>query len=200
MKNIPIILIGFRFFLGPVMIFITYNQGNAARMLLVILLFLGILSDIFDGIIARKAGVSTERLRRMDSQIDVVFWLCTGWCAWLLNPEIIIHNRYAIITVFAMEGLTYVFSFLKFGKETCTHALLSKFWGITLFTAFVSMIGFGHGGIPLALAIIFGVISHIDVYLIILLLPKWTHDVPSAWHAWQIRQGKSIKRNKMFNG
>lgn len=200
MKNIPIILIGFRFFLGPVMIFIAYNQGDAARILLVILLFLGILSDIFDGIIARKAGVSTERLRRMDSQIDVVFWLCTGWCAWLLNPEIIIHNRYAIITVFAMEGLTYVFSFLKFGKETCTHALLSKFWGITLFIAFVSMIGFGHGGIPLALAIIFGVISHIDVYLIILLLPKWTHDVPSAWHAWQIRQGKSIKRNKMFNG
>lgn len=200
MKNIPIILIGFRFFLGPVMIFIAYNQGDAARILLVILLFLGILSDIFDGIIARKAGVSTERLRRMDSQIDVVFWLCTGWCAWLLNPEIIIHNRYAIITVFAMEGLTYVFSFLKFGKETCTHALLSKFWGITLFTAFVSMIEFGHGGIPLALAIIFGVISHIDVYLIILLLPKWTHDVPSAWHAWQIRQGKSIKRNKMFNG
>lgn len=200
MKNIPIILISFRFFLGPVMIFIAYNQGDAARILLVILLFLGILSDIFDGIIARKAGVSTERLRRMDSQIDVVFWLCTGWCAWLLNPEIIIHNRYAIITVFAMEGLTYVFSFLKFGKETCTHALLSKFWGITLFIAFVSMIGFGHGGIPLALAIIFGVISHIDVYLIILLLPKWTHDVPSAWHAWQIRQGKSIKRNKMFNG
>jgi CDP-diacylglycerol--glycerol-3-phosphate 3-phosphatidyltransferase len=98
-----------------------------------------------------------------------------------------------------MEGLTYVFSFLKFGKETCTHAWLSKLWGITLFVAFSSLLGFNYGGVPLALAIVFGVISHFDVYLIILFLPRWTHDVPSAWHAWQIRSGRTIKKHKLFN-
>ncbi len=200
MKNIPFILIGFRFVLGPVMIGLTSAHGSSVRIVLMIGLLLGILSDVFDGIIARKYAVSTAALRRMDSQTDLVFWLCAGWCSWLLNPEIIIKNRIAITTIFVMEGLTYVFSFLKFGKETCTHALLSKLWGITLFTAFVSIIGFGYGGVLLALAVVFGVISHIDVYLIILFLPKWTHDVPSAWHAWQIRQGRSIKRNKLFNG
>lgn len=200
MKNIPLVLIGFRFVLGPVMIGLTYAYGPLVRMVLMAALLLGILSDVFDGIIARKQGVSTAALRRMDSQTDLVFWVCAGWCSWLLNPEIIIENRIAITTIFVMEGLTYVFSFLKFGKETCTHALLSKLWGITLFTAFVSIIGFGYGGISLALAVVFGVISHIDVYLIILFLPKWTHDVPSAWHAWQIRQGRSIKRNSLFNG
>ena len=200
MKNIPMLLIAFRFILGPCMIALTYANGGAIRIELMILLLLGILSDIFDGIIARKQGISTVALRRMDSQVDVVFWLCVGWCSWLLNPEIFIGNRIPIIIVFVMEALTYVFSFLKFRKETCTHALLSKLWGITLFIAFISIIGFGHGGIPLALTIIFGVISHIDVYLIILFLPKWMHDVPSSWHAWQIRKGRSIKRNKMFNG
>jgi CDP-diacylglycerol--glycerol-3-phosphate 3-phosphatidyltransferase len=200
MKNIPLVLIGFRFVLGPVMIGLTYAYGSSIRIVLLAALLLGILSDIFDGIIARKHGVSTASLRRMDSQTDLVFWICAGWCSWLLNPEIIIQNRIAIITIFVMEGLTYVFSFLKFKKETCTHALLSKLWGITLFTAFVSIIGFGYGGVALTLAVVFGIISHIDVYLIILFLPKWTHDVPSAWHAWQIRQGRSIKRNKMFNG
>lgn len=200
MKNIPMLLIAFRFILGPCMIALTYANGGAIRIGLMILLLLGILSDIFDGIIARKQGISTVALRRMDSQVDVVFWLCVGWCSWLLNPEIFIENCIPIIIVFVMEALTYVFSFLKFRKETCTHALLSKLWGITLFIAFISIIGFGHGGIPLALTIIFGVISHIDVYLIILFLPKWMHDVPSSWHAWQIRKGRSIKRNKMFNG
>lgn len=200
MKHIPYLLIGFRLVLGPVMIAITYNYGATARLVLFAMLLLGILSDIFDGIIARKHNMSTATLRRMDSQTDLVFWLCAGWCAWLLNPEIIVENKYAIITIFVMEGLTYLFSFLKFGKETCTHALLSKWWGITLFAAFASIIGFGYGGIPLVLAIVFGIISHIDVYLIILFLPKWTHDVPSAWHAWQIRQGRAIKRNKLFNG
>lgn len=200
MKNIPIVLIAFRLLLGPVMIWLIYSYGDTARILLVVLLLLGILSDIFDGIIARNTGTSSAKLRRMDSQTDLVFWVCTGWCAWLLNPELIIDNKYAIITIFVMETLTYVFSLLKFGKETCTHALLSKLWGITLFIAFVFIIGFGYGGVPLTLAIVFGIISHIDVYLIILLLPKWTHDVPSAYHAWLIRKGKDIKRNKLFNG
>lgn len=200
MKNIPYLLIAFRLVLGPAMIAITYTYGTAARIVLMVLLLLGILSDIFDGIIARRQNISTATLRRMDSQTDLVFWLCAGWCAWLLSPEIIIDNKYAITIIFVMEGLTYVFSFLKFGKETCTHALLSKLWGITLFTAFISIIGFGYGCIPLALAITFGIISHIDVYLIILFLPRWTHDVPSAWHAWQIRQGRDIKRHKIFNG
>ena len=200
MKNIPYMLIAFRLVLGPAMITITYNYGATVRNVLMVMILLGILSDIFDGIIARNKGISTEKLRRMDSQTDLIFWLCTSWCAWLLNPEIIINNRYAIATIFIMEGFTYVFSFLKFGKETCTHALLSKLWGITLFVAFISIIGFGYGGIPLVLAVVFGVLSHIDVYLIILFLPKWTHDVPSCYHAWLIRQGKSIKRNKLFNG
>ena len=200
MKNIPLLLIGFRFLLGPAMILITYSYGPGARLLLAIMLLLGLLSDIFDGIVARHTGTSTAALRRMDSQTDLLFWLCAGWCSWLLNPEIVTANKYAVITIFVMEGLTYVFSIAKFGKETCTHALLSKLWGLTLFTAFVSILGFGHGGVPVALAVIFGIVSHIDVYLIIFLLPKWTHDVPSAWHAWQIRQGRGIKRNKMFNG
>lgn len=200
MKNLPYVLIGLRFLLGPVMIGLTSFYGESARVTLVILLLVGILSDIFDGIYARLYQVSTEKLRRLDSQTDVVFWLCAGWCAWLLNPEIITENKYAIMTIFIMEGLTYVFSIIKFGKETCTHALLSKLWGITLFAAFVSVIGFGYGGVPLALAVIFGIISHLDVYLIILFLPKWTHDVPSAWHAWQLRKGREIKRSKLFNG
>lgn len=200
MKKIPYLLIAFRLVLGPVMIAITYHYGETARLLLVILLFLGILSDIFDGIVARNLNISTATMRRMDSQTDLVFWLCAAWCAWLLNPAIIKANRYPIMLLFMMEGLTYVFSFLKFGKETCTHALLSKLWGLSLFAGFTSLIGFGYGGVPLSIAIILGVISHVDVYLIILLLPRWTHDVPSAWHAWQIRKGRDIKRRRLFNG
>lgn len=199
MKKVPLLLILFRLVLGPVMIALAYSYGQSVRLTLMFLLLAGILSDIFDGIVARQQGISTATLRRMDSQTDLIFWLCAGWCAWVLSPHIIASNKYAIIMLFVMEGLTYVFSFAKFGKETCTHALLSKLWGITLFAAFTAILGFDYAGVPLALAIIFGIISHLDVYLIILFLPRWTHDVPSAWHAWQIRQGRPIKKHKLFN-
>ncbi|MFP5438484.1 MAG: CDP-alcohol phosphatidyltransferase family protein [Bacteroidia bacterium] len=200
MKKIPHLLICFRLLLGPLMIYLSCRFGESIRVYLIVLLVAGILSDIFDGIIARGQNVSTASLRRMDSQTDLVFWLCAGWCAWLLNPEIVLGNKYAILLLFIMEGLTYIFSIAKFGKETCTHALLSKLWGIMLFVAFISILGFGYAGLPFALAIVFGIISHVDVYLIIFLLPQWTHDVPSAWHAWQIRQGRQIRKYKIFNG
>jgi phosphatidylglycerophosphate synthase len=198
--KIPHLLIIFRLLLGPIMIFLTYKFENAIRTELVILLFLGLLSDIFDGIIARKLNVSSEKLRRLDSQTDLIFWLCVAWCAWLLNPEIIIENKHSIIIILTMEALTYVVSFAKFGKETCTHAILSKLWGITLLIAFTAMIGFGYSGFTFTTSIIFGIIGHIDVFLIIAFLPKWTHDVPSCYHAFLIRKGIPIKRNKLFNG
>lgn len=199
MKNIPILLIVFRFLLGPILIVLTYNYGNEIRKELVVLIFLGLLSDIFDGIIARRFGTSSEKLRRMDSQTDLVFWLCVAWCSWILNPEIIKENAITIAVIFVMEALTYVFSFMKFGKETCTHAFLSKLWGITLLLAFVGMIGFGYAGITFSLAIVFGIVGHIDVLLIVLILPRWTFDVPSCYHAYLIRKNIPFKKNKLFN-
>lgn len=199
MKRIPIVLIIFRLLLGPVMIALTYRFGAAIRFELVILMVLGLLSDIFDGIAARKAGVSSPQLRRMDSQTDLVFWLCVGWCSWLLNPEVILAYKIPITVVFVMEAMTYVVSIAKFGKETCTHALLSKLWGLTLLAVFVAIIGFSYGGWAMKIAVFFGLISHLDVFLIILLLPKWTYDVPSFYHAYLIRKGIPFKRNTLFH-
>ena len=201
MKNkTPQLLILFRLLLGPIMIFLTHNFGNLIKFELVFMILLGLLSDIFDGIIARKLGTSSENLRRLDSQVDVVFWLCVGICAWILHPEIIYDFRYPIFLVVIMEALTYVFSFIKFRKETCTHALLSKLWGISLFATFVSIIGFGYGGIIIYICGSLGIIAHFDVYLIIYFLPKWQHDIPSCYHAFLIKKGIAIKRNKLFNG
>lgn len=199
MKKIPQVLIATRFLLGPFMILLSYRFGEQVRASLVLLMFLGLLTDVFDGIIARKYEVSSEKLRRMDSQTDLFFWLCVGWCAWLLSPKLIIAHRLSIIVIFAMELCTYLFSFAKFGKETCTHAFLSKLWGITLLIAFVSLIGFDHAGVPFYLAVIFGIIGHVDVYLIIFFLPNWTYDVPSSYHAYLIRKGKSFTKSKWLN-
>lgn len=198
--KIPILLIFFRLLLGPIMIFLAYNIDQSINLLLVFFMWLGIISDVFDGIIARKLNVSSEKLRRMDSQTDLVFWLCVSWCAWVLHPDIIKKNQIAIVIIFIMEILTYVFSFLKFRKETCTHAILSKMWGILLVLCFTAIIGFGTDTYIFKITFIVGIFAHIDVYLIILLLPKWMHDIPSCYHANQLRKGLPIKRHKVFNG
>lgn len=200
MKNkIPIALITFRLILAPVILGLVYFLREESRTAVIILMYLGLFSDIFDGILARHLNVSSPALRRYDSQTDMIFWVSIGVSTWLLYPDLIRDNRLPIIIIFAMEGMCYAISILKFGKETCTHAFLSKLWGITLLAAFTSLIGFNHAGIPFSLAIIFGLISHVDRILITLILPRWTHDIPSFYHAYLIRKGIDFKRNKLFN-
>jgi len=99
-----------------------------------------------------------------------------------------------------MEVLNYSISLVRFKKEPCIHAIISKCWGITLLIAFTALIGFSYAGFPFYLSIFVGLLAELDVFLIIIILPQWTHDIPSAYHAWLIRQGKEIKRKKIFNG
>ncbi len=199
MKTIPYFLISIRFLLAPIILLLAYFQGVESRFLLLTLMYLGLLTDIFDGIIARKIGVSSEKLRRLDSQTDLIFWLSLGFAAYFLNPELIKSEWKGILLILIMEGLCYVVSILKFGKETCTHAFLSKMWGLSLVIAFTYLIGFQQAGWAFYLTVILGFISHIDVILIVLLLPKWQYDVPSSYHAWKIRNGKQRKKSIFFN-
>lgn len=199
MKNIPYILIAIRFLFAPIILFLAYLKGEESRFLILALMFIGLLTDIFDGIIARKVGVSSEKLRRLDSQVDLVFWLSLGLATYFLNTELIKNHWQSIVLIFIMEALCYIISILKFGKETCTHAFLSKMWGLSLLIAFTYLIGFQQAGWAFHLTIILGIISHIDVILIISILPKWQYDVPSCYHAWQIRQGKQRKKTTFFN-
>jgi CDP-diacylglycerol--glycerol-3-phosphate 3-phosphatidyltransferase len=198
--SIPISLILFRFLMAPVILVLAYFIGESAKPIILLLMYLGLISDILDGIIARKQNLSTEKLRRLDSQTDMIFWLSIGFATWILYPQLISDNSIAIWAILAMEISVYAISILKFKRETCTHAFLSKLWGITLLIAFTSLIGFNHAGIPFIVAIIMGLISHVDRILITLILTEWTHDIPSAYHAYLIRKGIDFKRNKYFNG
>lgn len=198
--NIPIGLILFRFLLAPIILGLAYFIGESSKPIILVLIYLGLISDILDGIIARKQNLSTAKLRRMDSQTDMIFWLSIGFATWILYPKLISDNSVAIWIILAMEISVYAISIIKFKRETCTHAFLSKLWGITLLIAFTSLIGFNHAGVPFLVAIIMGLISHADRILITLILAEWTHDVPSAYHAYLIRKGIDFKRNEYFHG
>ncbi|MFP7655915.1 CDP-alcohol phosphatidyltransferase family protein [Chryseobacterium proteolyticum] len=199
MKKLPYILTAIRFFIAPTVLLLSYLKGEGFRSLILVLMYIGLLTDIFDGIVARKTGVSSEKLRRLDSQTDLIFWLSLGVSSYILNPELIKKEWTGILLIFIMEALCYIISIWKFGKETCTHAFLAKMWGVSLLIAFTYLIGFQEITWAFYLSLGLGLISHIDVILIILLLPKWEYDVPSSYHAWKIRRGKQRKKTIFFN-
>lgn len=200
MKNsIPYLLILFRFLCAPTILLLGYYLRQEASFWIVMLIYLGFLSDILDGIFARKMGIADSKIRRLDSQTDLIFWIAIGISSYLVSPTIITSLKIPVIILFITEGLCYLTSFIRFQKETCTHAWLSKLFGLSMVAAFTSIIGFHSGGTVVIFTFVLGYLSHLDRILITLIIPTWTHDIPSTYHATLLRKGKTFKRYKFLN-
>ena len=91
----------------------------------------------FDGIIARKLGVSSERLRVLDSNVDQFFWLVTIGSIFYYAKDFIISEILWIGIIFTLEVSTYIVSYFKFKRTIATHSILAKFWTISLLIFFV---------------------------------------------------------------
>jgi len=73
MKKIPFLLIYSRIVIALVIIFLAWLKVDNYSFIITILILVGLFTDIFDGIIARKLYVSTEKLRIWDSNVDMFF-------------------------------------------------------------------------------------------------------------------------------
>ena len=75
MKLIPKALIFLRLFIGILILVLSLLHIDNYKVIAIVLFAVGLLSDIFDGIIARQLKISTQNLRRLDSTIDQVFFM-----------------------------------------------------------------------------------------------------------------------------
>lgn len=167
---------------------------------MVVILLWAIISDIFDGIIARKLGISTERLRRMDSSIDQVFWIFSMVAAMVICPGFFKANYLKILIVMVLEGVCYLISFIRFRKEVATHAILSKIWTLSIVATLIQIVLTCQSAILFNVWFYLGIITRLEIIAILIILKKWTNDVPGLYQAIQLRRGKEIKRHKLFNG
>lgn len=200
LNKIPIGLIYSRLFIGLVILFIAYFRTDWFRQITVFLIVTGLLTDIFDGIIARKLKVSTRKLRRMDSSVDQVFWICCLIASYLICPEFFKVHSIKLLIILIVEGLTYVISYLRFRKEVATHAILSKFWTLTIMAAIIQVVVSCNSSLLFNVCFYLGIVSRLEIIGILLIIREWTNDVPSIYHAIQLRQGKEIKRHRLLNG
>jgi phosphatidylglycerophosphate synthase len=197
---IPSVLIYSRLIFGFVIIFLVVSQVNSFRLIIAVLIVLGLISDIFDGIIARKLNISNQKLRRMDSSVDQVFWICCVIGAYLVCPDFFKAHWIKLLILVIVEGMTYAISFIRFKKEVATHAISSKLWTLTIMAVLIQVILSCNSLIVFDICFWLGIITRVEIIAILLIIREWTNDVPSVYHAVLLRKGKEIKRNKLFNG
>lgn len=197
-KAIPFSLIIFRLLLAPVMIWWTL-QTHQSGWFLVTCLWAGMISDIFDGIIARSLGVADNRLRKWDANVDIVFWLAAGVCIWILNGQLLKDHLYLIVALFILEPVSDLINIFRFRKSGCTHNWLSKTWGLVLLITFTFLLAGKQPLLLFRICLILGLLSQLDRIIISSLLPKPECDIPSCYHAWLRKKGRTFKRYKLFN-
>jgi phosphatidylglycerophosphate synthase len=182
---VPTSLVVFRFLISP---FLLWDAWDGKTSIWFIIGFVAaFISDIFDGIIARRLGVSTANLRQADSWADVCLFSCVFISAWLVYPKVLIAYRLPLLSVVFVQLIWWIINLVKYGKPASYHTYSAKFWGLTLFIAIVSLFGFNYAGLALWLTCIAGVVHTIEEIAMTLILPVWTHDVLSIFHALKIR-------------
>jgi phosphatidylglycerophosphate synthase len=152
-----------------------------------ICLTVGFLSDVYDGVIARKLGVATPNLRRLDSFADTFFYLAATFAVWHLHPQVILEHWKSLALLGGVELSRYAFDLAKFRREASYHMWSSKVWGLVLFLAFFGLLGLGYTGAWVAAPIYVGVVADLEGLAISFVLPEWKSDVPSIIHAVRSR-------------
>ncbi|MEN5171545.1 CDP-alcohol phosphatidyltransferase family protein [Acinetobacter higginsii] len=198
--QIPTLLVYSRLLLGFLIVVVTLLRPSFYPLYTVVFLTLGLMSDIFDGIIARHLGVSDEKLRRLDSNIDQIFFICAIASIYLQQSVFFKQYIWPILVLILFEVAIYMVSFIKFRKEVATHSLGAKIWTLFLFALLVQVTLTGQSQILFWIVFWLGLLTRAEIIAIILVLKQWQNDVPSLKQAIRIRKGLTVRNNRFFNG
>jgi hypothetical protein len=144
------------------------------------------LSDIFDGVVARRLGIATERLRVADSWTDAWFFIWIGFAAWAAAGSILMSYWIPLLAEIVLQVASYAYDLVRYGRITSLHAYSAKVWGFSLYLAAIGLLAY-HSGAFIWPAFVFGLIAALDGFVIKLVLPGWQHDTLSAFHAIRLR-------------
>ena len=177
LRTVPPALVALRVALGPLILLGVARQWSGAT--LVAALAAGVLSDIFDGIIARRLGTATPALRQADSAADVVFWLCVLFATDERNGGFLMRHAALLGAFLLSELICQAVSFARFRRPLATHTYAAKLWGLLLFAGFAMLLmpvrADGYADFTFA----FGIAVNVEVFAIIVLSHDRPIDMPS---------------------
>ena len=181
----PLVLTTFRLLLAPVVVALAAN--GVGGWVWPAILFAALMSDLFDGMVARRLGVDRPWVRRYDSGTDVVFYLSILVAVWLLREQVVRQYLWGLALLLLLEVACNAVSLAKNRTLPATHSYLAKGWAVLLALTFAVVLGWGEPWPLLDLTIAYGVVVDVEVIAIILLVRGPAVDVPTVVHAWRGR-------------
>jgi CDP-diacylglycerol--glycerol-3-phosphate 3-phosphatidyltransferase len=165
--------------LGPIAL--ACALAGVMRFVYLPILIAATLSDIFDGILARKFGVATPALRRYDSITDIIYYLFILVVAWLLCKPVIAGNLWLIALMLLSEAGCISICLIRFGKFPATHSWLAKFYGLCLLGGLIALLVFNAGNWVIVTLAVVALVTNSEIIAIHLIAKSPPVDVPGIF-------------------
>jgi CDP-diacylglycerol--glycerol-3-phosphate 3-phosphatidyltransferase len=194
--TIPNLLSTLRLASVPALLVLAWN-GHSVPFLVVFTCAL--LTDFFDGFLARRLRQESPLGARLDSWGDFAVYMATPLCAWWLWPDLVARETGYVITVIASFLLPVLVGFCKFRMLTSYHT-----WGAKLTAVLMSVSTFllfaGGSPWPFRCSTVILVLAQLEEIAITLVMPELRSNIPTLWHALRLAKGcPSIWRGEDMN-
>lgn len=180
----PNLLSAFRIACAPLLLLLAWKGAMGAFL---VLFGLGLLSDVLDGILARRLGQESDLGARLDQWGDFALWVSFPLAAWWLWPETVRREAPYVLLAIVCLLLPTALAYAKYRAVPGYHTWSAKLDSILMGIAVPLLLLFDVAW-PFRLAALFLVVCAIDELAITCLLPSCRHDVPSALHALRLRR------------
>jgi CDP-diacylglycerol---glycerol-3-phosphate 3-phosphatidyltransferase len=191
---IPYAMVWFRLALAPIFAANYFIDGPA--WVYVVALLGGMISDIYDGVLARRWGTSTPLLRRCDSNVDTIFYGFAGTVAVLHQAAWLSPWRYGIALMFLLMVAQNVINGVKFRQQPAYHMWSGKLWSIVLVIALISLFVNTPSAWAVTGLIVLGIYNSIEGIIASLILPKPMVDIPTVFHAMRIAANEKAESQR----
>ncbi|HTY19529.1 MAG TPA: CDP-alcohol phosphatidyltransferase family protein [Myxococcota bacterium] len=175
----PNLLSGLRLALVPVLLYLAWH-GRATPFL--IALSCSLLSDLFDGFLARRLGQATHLGTLLDSYGDLATYLTVPLCAWWLWPDLIRREAPYAAAIVAAYCFPIALGYLKYGRLTSYHTYGAKLSAVLVGGSALLLFA-GGPPLPFRIATWVLVAAELEEIAITTILPEWRTNVPSVLHA-----------------
>lgn len=171
--NIPNLLSGYRLLIFPYVLYLIYTDK---QQLFLLFFCISIITDILDGAIARIYKLQTKFGAKLDSVADFGSYILAACGLIHFKWDVLIEVHTWIGAYVVAFLIPYIVSYLKYRKFPSLHLYSSKIGGAMDGIFFFYLFFVGYSTLLFFIAIIWGLLSFIEMTAVILLLKELRSD------------------------
>jgi CDP-diacylglycerol--glycerol-3-phosphate 3-phosphatidyltransferase len=164
---------------------LAYFAASGAERRFTWLLVPALLTDIADGYIARRFGLTSRLGALLDSIADALLFFVAIFGVWALHPDVLREHAVAGLLVAGSWLVEIAAAFARYGRLSSFHTYASKAAGYLLGITIGVLFVWGLPPLLLYAAVAVSVAANLEELALIWLLPAWRTDVRGLY--WVIR-------------